>query len=96
MRIISTLFLLSLILLGVTFAGLNAEPVAVNYYIGTTKLPLSLLLVVTLVLGGLLGLIFNIISYVKLKSANLRLRQRLKLAEEEITNLRTMPLKDDH
>lgn len=96
MRIVSTLFLLLLILLGVTFAGLNAEPIAVNYYIGTAKLPLSLLLVVTLVLGGLLGLIFNIISYIKLKSANLRLRQRLKLAEEEITNLRTMPLKDNH
>ena len=96
MRIISTLFFLLLVLLGITFAGLNAEPVNINYYLGSTKLPLSLLLVITFMIGGLLSLFFNIVNYIRLKSANHSLRQRLKLAEVEIVNLRTLPLKDNH
>lgn len=96
MRIITTILIILLVLLGVTFAGLNAEPVNVNYYVGINKLPLSLLLVVAFVCGGLLGLLTNIVFCIKLKSANVLLRRRLKLAEEEVANLRTMPLKDQH
>lgn len=96
MRTITTILIIFLVLLGVTFAGLNAEPVNVNYYVGINKLPLSLLLVVAFVCGGLLGLLTNIVFCIKLKSANVLLRRRLKLAEEEVANLRTMPLKDQH
>jgi len=95
MRIFTYIILLALILLGVSFAGLNAELVMINYYIGTNKLPLSLLLIMALAAGGLLGLLVSLIIYVRLKSSNLRLRQRLHLAEEEVANLRAMPLKDD-
>lgn len=96
MRILSTIFFLILVLLGITFAGLNAELVNINYYLGSTKLPLSLLLVITFMIGGLLSLFFNVVNYVRLKSANHTLKQRLKLAEAEIINLRTLPLKDNH
>lgn len=96
MRIITTFLIILLVLLGLTFAGLNAEPVTINYYIGTQRLPLSLLLVIALACGGLLGLLTNIVFCIKLKSANMLLKHRLRLAEEEVVNLRTMPLKDQH
>lgn len=96
MRIITTLLIILLVLLGLTFAGLNAEPVSINYYIGTNKIPLSLLLILTLICGCLLGLLANLLLCIRLKSANVLLRHRLKLLEEEVTNLRTMPLKDAH
>lgn len=96
MRIITTLLIILLVLLGLTFAGLNAEPVIINYYIGTKKLPLSLLLILTLVCGSLLGLLANLVFCIRLKSANVLLRHRLKLVQEEVANLRTMPLKDEH
>lgn len=96
MRALTYIFFILLILLGLTFAGLNAEPVSLNYYVGNTKLPLSLLLVLTLICGGLLGLLAGCIVYIRLKGSNLKLRQRLKLVEEELANLRALPLKDDH
>lgn len=96
MRILSYLILLLLVLLGVTFAVLNASPVLINYYIGSRSLPLSLLLVVFLICGVLLGLIAGLISYLRVHSKNRQLRQRLKLVEAEVTNLRALPLKDDH
>jgi lipopolysaccharide assembly protein A len=94
MRILSYLFLTLLVLFGLTFAGLNAEPVSINYYLGMAQLPLSLLAILSFILGGLLGLLMAFTIYIKLKYSNRRLRHRLKLVEEELVNLRALPLKD--
>jgi len=96
MRIVTYILLIIVILLGVTFAGLNADPVMLNYYIGSAKLPLSLLLAMSLLSGCIIGLFVSLVLYVKLKSSNRRLRSRLKNLEAEVANLRTIPLKDTH
>lgn len=96
MRILTYLFLIVLILFAFTFAVLNAEPVSINYYLGKTQLPLSLLLILSFILGGLFGLLTAFTIYVKLKYTNRRLKHRLKLVEEELINLRALPLKDHH
>ena len=67
MRIVTYLFLILLVVLALIFAGLNADLVSVNYYLGTKRLPLSLLILLSFVLGGLLGLLTAFITYVKLK-----------------------------
>ncbi len=96
MRIVTYLFLILLVLFALMFAGLNADLVSVNYYLGTKRLPLSLLILVSFILGGLLGLLTAFITYVKLKYANRRLRHRLNLVEKELINLRALPFKDQH
>lgn len=57
MRFFSYIIWVLVILLGFTFACLNIESVTLHYYIGQTVLPLSLLLVLTLLLGVLLGML---------------------------------------
>jgi lipopolysaccharide assembly protein A len=94
MRVLTYLFLILIILFALAFAGLNAEPVTINYYFGQTQFPLSLLAILSFILGGLIGLIVAFTIYIKLKYANRRLRHRLKLVETELTNLRALPLKD--
>lgn len=94
MRIISYFFLLVIVLFGLTFATLNSESVTINYYLGQSSLPLSLLLVLVFALGCLLGMIVGIWLLIKSKLSNYRLRQRLILAEKEIDNLRAIPLQD--
>ena len=64
MRIVTYLFLILLVVLALIFAGLNADLVSVNYYLGTKRLPLSLLILLSFVLGGLLGLLTAFITYV--------------------------------
>jgi len=95
MRIFSYLVLLIILLIGVTFACLNAAPVTLRYYIGESNFPLSLLLAFTLIVGVILGLVVAGITYIKLKTQNIRLNQRVKFAEQEVANLRSIPLKDD-
>jgi putative membrane protein len=96
MRIILYIILFIIILLGITFAYLNADAVAFNYYFGEKSIPLSLLLVCSLGIGLLLGFLVMGISWIKLKTINLRLNKRLKCATQEVENLRSIPIKDSH
>ncbi|MEO8401106.1 MAG: lipopolysaccharide assembly protein LapA domain-containing protein [Gammaproteobacteria bacterium] len=96
MRIITFLLLLIIILIGVTFAALNPDVVTVHYYLGQKDLPLSLLLVLVFALGCFLGLLVGGWLLLKVKIKNYGLKQRLKIAEKEVQNLRVIPLQDRH
>jgi putative membrane protein len=93
-RIVSYFFLLVIVLFGMTFATLNSESVTINYYLGVTSIPLSLLLVLVFAFGCLIGMIVGFWLLFKSKLINYRLKQRLHLAEKEIDNLRAIPLQD--
>jgi len=95
-RIVTYLLLLIIILIGITFAVLNPTTVTMNYYIGQKTLPLSLLLVSVFAFGCLLGLLVGGWLLLRMKIKNYRLKQRLKVAEKEVQNLRTIPLQDRH
>jgi len=94
MRYLSYGLLLIVVLLGLSFACLNATPVYINYYIGQVTTPLSWLLLMTFICGVVLGLLVSIINILKLKKTNAQLNYRIKMAEKELANLRVIPLKD--
>lgn len=96
MRILQIVLLTLIALLGITFACLNAEPIPLHYYVGVKNLPLSLLLILTLILGCFLGAGAMFIRYLKQKTSNLHLQYRLKSAEKELATLRALPLKENH
>lgn len=81
MRIFSYITLFIILLLGITFASLNAETVTLNYYVGSKSMSLSLLLVIFLGVGVLLGLIVTIAPMLRLKNKNRRLKNQLKQLE---------------
>jgi putative membrane protein len=94
LRIITYLLLFIIILLGVSFAVLNPDPVTINYYIGHRLLPLSLLLVYVFAVGGLLGLLLGLWLLLTVKIKNYRLRHQLELAEKEIGHLRVSSIQN--
>ncbi len=96
MRIIVYVILFIILVLGISFAYLNANPVTFSYYFGEKSIPLSLLLVFALGMGLLLGFFVMGISWLKLKTANLRLKKKLKCITQEVENLRSIPIKDNH
>ena len=83
MRIISYIILLIIILAGITFAILNAELVTLNYYFGAGKISLSLLMVLCLGIGVLLGLLTALWPILRLKRKNYRLKSQLKQLEKD-------------
>ncbi len=95
-RIIIFTLLLLVSLLGLSFALMNAEPVTLNYYFGKLQAPLSLVLVIALAFGAVMGVLASMWVVITQKREMAKLRKAAKLTEKEITNLRSLPMKDSH
>ena len=96
MRMIMMMLYLMLILVGVSFAVLNASSVAINFYFVTITMPISVLIILMLGIGLLMGFFTASFRYWRLKSECRRLKNQLKLTEQEIKNLRTIPVTDNY
>jgi len=96
MRIIKIIVYLIIILLGITFAALNAKSVQVNLYIATLSLPISVLMVIMLGLGLLIGFVVCFFKFWQYKIETSKIQRQLKITEKEIKNLRDIPVKDQH
>lgn len=94
MRLFMIIFYVLLVIIGVSFAALNATSVEVNFYFKTITMPISVLMAIMLGIGLLTGFLLFIYRYWRLKVDYHRVKNQLKLTEKEIKNLRTIPLKD--
>lgn len=72
MNYLKALLVLAVVLLGLTFHLRNGELVTVNYYFGSSELPLSLALAGALFLGALLGVLACLPRMVTLRRAKTR------------------------
>ena len=96
MRILMLVIYILLIIFGVSFATLNATSVDINLYFKIISMPISVLMTIMLGIGILIGCIFFIGRYWRLKAECHKIRNQLKLTEKEIKNLRSIPLQDQH
>lgn len=95
-RIVNLVLILIVTLVTVTFTLLNSQPVKINYYFGSYEIDLLIVIVMALVIGALLGVMAALGKLVSLKQEMLRKDKKIKMAEKELENLRSLPLKDDH
>ncbi len=95
MLLITRLILfVAIVMVGVAFHIRNKFPVKLDYYAGEIELPVSLIIVLMLLLGALLGGLVSLPTIIKLKRQKLQLKKQIKHSEEEINNLRVMPVRD--
>lgn len=95
MRYVLFFFWLLLIILGMSFAALNARDVLINYYVGQAYFTLPLVLFAVLSLGIALGILVTLPTVCKARYNAKRYRQRARRAEEEVNNLRRVPIQEN-
>ena len=95
-KLIYGIVVVVLILLGITFAILNAEQVQLNYYFGSKQVPLSFAIILSIFLGAILGVLASIGLILRSRKELSRLRKAAEVAEKEISNLRAIPIKNRH
>lgn len=78
MRIFFYLLIGLVILLGISFAILNASLVTFHYYLGTMQIPLSLLLGFSLAIGVFLGWLLGMKMFFRAKRENFSLKRLVK------------------
>ncbi len=93
-RVISFIVFFVVAAVGIAFAVLNADLVHLNYYFGASRAPLSLVLVLAIAAGAVLGIIASVGMLLRMKRDNARLRKAVDLSRKEIANLRAIPLRD--
>lgn len=94
-RILTYIFLLVILVLGFTFALLNATSVTINYYIGSTAMPLSMLLFISFTSGLLLAIIISLIWILRLKRDIYRRRHKQKDLERELASYKLSAASND-
>lgn len=96
MRVVKIVFYLFIILVGISFAALNASSVKINFYFTTWSMPVSVLATIMVGIGIIVGFLISLSKYWRLKRELRKMREQLRLTEKEIKNLRAIPLKDQH
>jgi len=93
-RLLGFLFLVVLVVLGLSFAVLNAQSVALNYYFGFREIPLSMIVVRSLAAGAVIGVLVSAGLILRMKTQTRQLRRKLRNAEKDSDQLRVLPAEE--
>ncbi len=93
-KLIGFLFGLVIVLFGLSFALLNAQLVTIDFYFGAQELPLSLVIVLSVILGAVLGVIAALALVLRQRRELARERRARHQIQRELDELRRMPIKD--
>jgi len=91
-------FFLVILFLGVTaaFAALNDGIISINYFIGKGDVRLTYLLLGCFAVGGLMSLLLILGGYLKLRLELRKLKKAVVNNNQELSNLRELPVKDQY
>ena len=93
-RIITIIIFIAVFAAGAAFSAINNGPVDIQYYLGTVTLPLSVIVIVSLVTGIILGALAIFVGSLRLRYENRRLQKKVDVREQELDSLRILPIKD--
>lgn len=77
------------------FAYMNAAAVELHYLFGIVNLPMAFIVATAFLLGVIFALLMLFPMYLSKQNKIRGLNNRLKTGEQELKNLRNMPLKDE-
>ena len=92
-NLIKLFVVLVVLTLGAGFASLNEGQVTLDYYFGRVETPLPMALLGSLGIGLLLGFVAGLTLWAGARREAAALRRAARLAQEEVKNLRAIPLK---
>lgn len=94
-RIFYILLTVIIFFIGLTFAFKNSQGVEVNYYFGLNiSAPLSLVIIFTIVVGVGMGYLVSLRRIISAKRDLAQARKEIGQVEQEVENLRSLPIKD--
>lgn len=95
-RALALVFILIIVVILITLQIKNPEYVGLSYYFGiNTSLPILVVVIVPFLAGLLMGVLFMSLSLFKQKRSLGKTKKDLAKAEQEVQNLRSMPIKNE-
>jgi len=84
------------LVIGAVFSARNASMVKMDFIITTVDINLSLAIIISLIIGAGLGVFTSLIWLVSAKRELQRMKKKSEISQKELTNLRAIPIKDEH
>lgn len=94
LRVLRLLFVILVMLTGLAVHLRNDQTVIFDYYLGTFETPLSLLLILALITGALLGVLACLPGLLRVKREKRTLQARIRVIEKELNELRVIPVRN--
>ena len=95
MRKILTILLVGLMLVAaLSFSVINAHNIQMNYYVGQLDIPLSLLVICSLISGAFIGAMMMFRTIVGLRLELAKSRRAVKVSDKELKQLKIQPSKE--
>ena len=88
------LVLIAIAAIVIVFSHLNTDQVTVDLAFASVTRSTSLLFIVTLLIGWLLGVVSMSLFTLRLVNERRTLRRSLRISESEVSTLRNLPLSD--
>lgn len=88
------LFVIVIVAIGLAFHTRNSNLVSIDYYLGQVDLSISIIVIGSVLIGAVLGFITSFGLILPLRRERSKLRKSVKTAEQEVSNLRSIPLQD--
>ena len=95
-RIITIAIFIAVFAAGAAFSAVNNTPINIQYYLGSLTVPISIVVIASLVIGIAIGALAIFIGSLQLRYENKRLQNKIELREQELDSLRILPIKDTH
>ena len=95
-RIITIAIFIAVFAAGAAFSAVNNTPINIQYYLGSLTVPISIVVIASLVIGIAIGALAIFIGSLQLRYENRRLQNKIDLREQELDSLRILPIKDTH
>lgn len=90
-KIILITLAIAVFALAAVFASVNPDVVPVDLLFGKIEASLTVVIVVSLAIGWVLGLLSMSMVVIRLMNQRRRLKRAMRLADKEILNLRAIP-----
>ncbi len=95
-RLFYLLLFVVIILLGVSFALKNQDTVTINYYFDISwTVRLAAVLAIAIAIGAVLGVLLTSTWVLRSKRRLSHAKREVRKMEQEVNNLRALPVKDD-
>jgi putative membrane protein len=91
-KIVKFILVVVFLIIGAAFAIINDQSVELDLYFMVTSLPLSLILLLATGVGILMGAVVSAFYFMRLRRENAVLRRQSRLVEQEVKNLRSLPI----
>lgn len=94
LRIVRNIVIIIALVLGVTFAFFNVQPITVDLLFTQSRVPLIVVLLVDFLIGLGVAMLWLFARLLTLRSKLARTRRELEETRTEVRNLRSMPIHD--